>query len=441
MKQEVALDRKPGPCMAAHLRHLTDTPPMPPLVSPPVDEPLAKHGHLLAGAGSSPGTSTPLGASTPPPPLASIQSTTLGTLGAALPRSSGSISKRRNVNVPQLRVDIPPLVSLYHLNAPALLAGSSSAPSTCDSASSGSPPKENVAKGAEGPGLVVEGGAAGVAQEVSIGQIQRDQALALSAYFAQHPADILAESKAFLSPNMSPGSAATTSAANSDPNSPAWRQLCSLHAIRACVSLGASVRGSASTCDTNSPTFSGDRDACTKGLAFGAAEMGTSAMAVTGVALGANLAHLASLSNLGAMGTFSMAAQLPSILSALPSLSPQPGSLSEGNSPTLMSGKGGCPQLVKHRIGANGRVYEKPPYSYAQLIVQAIGSTPDKQLTLSGIYAFISKHYPYYSPNDKGWQVCYSASLYSPPSIRNIGDHIANTSTISPILPIDQEYF
>lgn len=47
----------------------------------------------------------------------------------------------------------------------------------------------------------------------------------------------------------------------------------------------------------------------------------------------------------------------------------------------------------------------KPPYSYAQLIVQAISSAPDKQLTLSGIYAHITKHYPYYRTADKGWQV------------------------------------
>lgn len=48
----------------------------------------------------------------------------------------------------------------------------------------------------------------------------------------------------------------------------------------------------------------------------------------------------------------------------------------------------------------------KPPYSYAQLIVQAISSAQDRQLTLSGIYAHITKHYPYYRTADKGWQVC-----------------------------------
>ncbi|XP_072274981.1 forkhead box protein K1 [Pyxicephalus adspersus] len=46
----------------------------------------------------------------------------------------------------------------------------------------------------------------------------------------------------------------------------------------------------------------------------------------------------------------------------------------------------------------------KPPYSYAQLIVQAISCAQDRQLTLSGIYAHITKHYPYYRSADKGWQ-------------------------------------
>ena len=47
----------------------------------------------------------------------------------------------------------------------------------------------------------------------------------------------------------------------------------------------------------------------------------------------------------------------------------------------------------------------KPPYSYAQLIVQAITMAPDKQLTLNGIYTHIPKIYPYYRTADKGWQV------------------------------------
>ncbi|KFM56780.1 Forkhead box protein K2, partial [Stegodyphus mimosarum] len=47
---------------------------------------------------------------------------------------------------------------------------------------------------------------------------------------------------------------------------------------------------------------------------------------------------------------------------------------------------------------------EKPPYSYAQLIVQAISSVPDRQLTLSGIYSYITKNYPFYRTADRSWQ-------------------------------------
>ena len=35
----------------------------------------------------------------------------------------------------------------------------------------------------------------------------------------------------------------------------------------------------------------------------------------------------------------------------------------------------------------------KPPYSYATLISQAIFSTPDKKITLNGIYKFISNKF------------------------------------------------
>ncbi|CAH0564603.1 unnamed protein product [Brassicogethes aeneus] len=54
--------------------------------------------------------------------------------------------------------------------------------------------------------------------------------------------------------------------------------------------------------------------------------------------------------------------------------------------------------------GGGGKDESKPPFSYAQLIVQAIASAIDKQLTLSGIYSYITKNYPYYRTADKGWQ-------------------------------------
>ena len=64
--------------------------------------------------------------------------------------------------------------------------------------------------------------------------------------------------------------------------------------------------------------------------------------------------------------------------------------------------------------------HTKPPYSYAQLIVQAITSQPDRQLTLSGIYNHITKQYPYYRHGDKGWQVCWWRLTFRWSSLCNV---------------------
>lgn len=50
--------------------------------------------------------------------------------------------------------------------------------------------------------------------------------------------------------------------------------------------------------------------------------------------------------------------------------------------------------------------HHKPPYSYAQMITQAIINTKDEKLNLNGIYNFITTHYAYYRHQPaSGWQV------------------------------------
>ena len=46
----------------------------------------------------------------------------------------------------------------------------------------------------------------------------------------------------------------------------------------------------------------------------------------------------------------------------------------------------------------------KPPYSYAQMIGQAILSSPDENATLSKIYEFIRERYAFFRHNGAGWQ-------------------------------------
>lgn len=77
---------------------------------------------------------------------------------------------------------------------------------------------------------------------------------------------------------------------------------------------------------------------------------------------------------------------------------------------------GGAPgdQLAEEKEGdkEEDKGMVKPPYSYAQLIVQALLAPKDHRQTLSGIYNFIAEKYPFYKLEDKGWKVVGNGGGY-----------------------------
>ncbi|ORX53476.1 hypothetical protein DM01DRAFT_1336015 [Hesseltinella vesiculosa] len=79
---------------------------------------------------------------------------------------------------------------------------------------------------------------------------------------------------------------------------------------------------------------------------------------------------------------------------------------SSKHTPSKASSEKGRPK--KDKDDKDDRIYgnknDKPPYSYASLIAQAICSCSEKKMTLSGIYSFITTNFPYYQMTQNGWQ-------------------------------------
>lgn len=72
--------------------------------------------------------------------------------------------------------------------------------------------------------------------------------------------------------------------------------------------------------------------------------------------------------------------------------------------PTPAACPGSSPEMNPQSTTPSSQALTKPPYSYVALIAMAITNSQNKRATLSEIYAYITKKFPFFEKDKKGWQ-------------------------------------
>ncbi|CAH2103999.1 unnamed protein product [Euphydryas editha] len=75
----------------------------------------------------------------------------------------------------------------------------------------------------------------------------------------------------------------------------------------------------------------------------------------------------------------------------------------KSHTPTPAS-PGSASEMKPQSTTPTSQALTKPPYSYVALITMAIQNSQTKRATLSEIYAYITKEFPFFEKNKKGWQ-------------------------------------
>lgn len=95
---------------------------------------------------------------------------------------------------------------------------------------------------------------------------------------------------------------------------------------------------------------------------------------------------------------------------SLPSISREDNSSNNSNAEIKSKSKSNTPaspsnsEMKPQSTTATSQTLTKPPYSYVALITMAIQNSETKRATLSEIYAYITKEFPFFEKNKKGWQ-------------------------------------